>query len=1099
MARALKVLTASGRAVRRLVFYGLLPLILLVVLTGQIVLTEVVELAARSWLSEHGLDDLDFSVESIQLHGSTITDVSLGDGALTIERVALAYDPDRLREGRADRMTISGLRWKTRLIDGALDLGPLRRILALGGSGASSGSSPPSASPVPEVELRDAEFTITSEIGEVVIPASGVVRISPSGRITGEATIAPRTAFASLRAAIEFDRAPTDSTIDLFAEIADGWALGPGVTALGIGGQVAVHVGADGSIEADGYLDAAHLNTPIGDLPGSATFAVSDDTVRGTLNLAMTDGAVALAVVADGGLRPRPNLNFAVEFLAPSTAALERRALSLFDLGENSPRLAVSGQLEAASIAALVEAPGLVGLVAAVSGHGAIEVAISELSVPRLIRGMNAAGKLDLSLADGSFQLDTEAISLSAAMLDGQLFGVGPRHLLHPYLVGGGEVRLTPRDAPVVIVTVGDDQTLDISVAGDLSLVLGEVLAARAGADRIHVKMGVEGVSWRGVERGRFTLDKWTARPFGLAITEARAAIDGTGGRFGGTASVAASGALQIPGGPRADDVDLSLATTLSFSGDHLTVKLAKPRLASMGALVLPGENAVTVAPIALRGGDEQPRALLDARFSDDGSVRWTSAVMLAAIPLEAAIDLGADGAAAISATLPPLSIVGSGTIGDAERPSYDIAIDGKGGEARLATPLEPLPGLPLDATAENFSISATIKEGRPSRLSIEVARLAQNVRRPLMPPLAMSFNATVDTDSLAFDTRLCDDSGNLVIDIAGRHDLARGQGQGEITLYPLIFLENGLQPSRLTPYFADRIGPTTGRISLAGPVFWSDAGVTSALVLAIEKLDTAIDAVTITGVNAAITLDRLLPPSTLPSQQIAIGGIDLGLPLTDGRVAMRLDRDGQPLIERSEWLWAGGKVATSYVRGVAGTKNGQGGDRLVLEIDGIALDRLLELTPQGTNIEATGTLFGRIPVVFRDGDFVIVDGWLESSFEGGTIRYSAQELAPGLLAGGAGVSLLLDALDNFIYSRLRVDLSGLPDGQTEMRFRIRGKNPDVYGGAEVEFNMSITGRLEQILRQSYQASFEVPERIARKLANEAKRLEGGTSSDEEQ
>jgi len=100
-------------------------------------------------------------------------------------------------------------------------------------------------------------------------------------------------------------------------------------------------------------------------------------------------------------------------------------------------------------------------------------------------------------------------------------------------------------------------------------------------------------------------------------------------------------------------------------------------------------------------------------------------------------------------------------------------------------------------------------------------------------------------------------------------------------------------------------------------------------------------------------------------------------------------------------------------------------------------------------------------------------------------------ELEEGWLAGGEGVSLLLDALDNFNYSRLRVDLNGLPDGQTEMRFRIRGKNPDLYGGAEVELNMSVTGRLEQILRQSYEAYFEVPEEIARKLATQTPSVEG--------
>jgi hypothetical protein len=389
---------------------------------------------------------------------------------------------------------------------------------------------------------------------------------------------------------------------------------------------------------------------------------------------------------------------------------------------------------------------------------------------------------------------------------------------------------------------------------------------------------------------------------------------------------------------------------------------------------------------------------------------------------------------------------------------------------------------------ADGIALSLAGATDGPATLRLEVEKIAHDSRRPLLVPLSLVLSATRDGDEITFEARLEEGSGNMVIDLAGRHGVARGQGTGTLTLYPILFLEDGFQPGRLSPYFAPRLGPSKGSVALAGPLAWSDEGLSGELVLTIEDFSTVFDEVGIVGVNAAITFDRLLPPSTPPGQLVALAGIDLGLPLTDGLVELRLDRDGRPLVERSEWRWAGGKVRASFSR-----REVEGeAELLVLEIEGIGLGKLLELTPQGANIDATGTLYGRIPVVFRGGEFVIVEGWLESDFEGGEIHYTAAELEPGLLAGGEGVNLLLEVLDNFHYSRLRVDLDGLAGGETEVRFRIRGSNPDFYGGAEIEFNPSITGNLEQILRQSYEAYYEVPEEVARRLARAAGRGEDG-------
>lgn len=1084
----IRALAATGRSLRGLVFYVVLPLVVIGLLLWSFLLPDLVEQAAKAWLAANTRDDIAFTVEHIDLHDATIRDISAADGTITVERVSVEYSPERLRQGFADRMTISGLRWSTRLVDGALDLQPLNNLIPADRPDATEAQDP-LALPVPIVEVRDASILVATPGGPIVLPFSGKAETAQNGRVTGDFVIHPRLPFGALSADVSFDADTSSGSADLFIDVSDGWARAPGVSVLGLSGQVALQMSEQDGPSATGYLDFAQMNSPLGDLPGAANFSFSPEEAQLSLNLVTPDGALAFGAAADAALSPRPTVAFSVDIVGLSESAIEKRTFSLVEVGLPPPKLSISGQASVATMDSLLGATSFIDALSAIDADGEIDLGVAGLTVPRLVTALSAEASLAIALTGGAAVVDAEKLSLSAEKFDGQLFGIGPGDLLHAYLADGGTLTFEARDGPALTAIASPDNTIDVSLGGDLLLDLGEVLRLRAGSDRINVVADATtgALSWQSVERGGLVIEQWSGRPFGLALTEARATVEGVGGAFTGTARLKAEGDLAWPGGLVAENSRLNLATDLDFGGDHLTVTLTQRNIASFGAIDVPGETPISIGAIALSADLSRSRPVFDIRFDDDGA-SFEGALNLAGVNPTMTASPAGQPTATFALEVPPVSIAASGEMNEAVGLDYSARIDGKGGKATISTGQEAAPGLPMAAALDGIGFSVDAGSDAPLAVTFEADRIAHAAPRPLIAPLNLTSNAIVDAGIVQFDTRLREGTGNLVIDISGRHDIARDQGSGTVELFPLLFLEDGLQPGRLLPYFAPRLGVTTGTVSLTGPIAWSDAGVTSDLLLTVEDFSTAFDAVTVAGVNAAITIDRLMPPSTPPSQLVGIAGVDLGLPLTNGLVSMRLDRNGKPLVERSQWQWAGGQVATSMSRAeIAGDA-----DLLVLEIDGIALDQLLELTPQGSNIEATGSLFGRIPVVFRGGAFVIVDGWLESSFEGGEINYSAEELAPGLLAGGEGVGLLLDALDNFQYSRLRVDLSGLPDGQTEMRFRIRGKNPDLYGGAEVEFNMGITGQLEQILRQSYEAYYTVPEEVARRLAGAAKDESGG-------
>ncbi len=101
--------------------------------------------------------------------------------------------------------------------------------------------------------------------------------------------------------------------------------------------------------------------------------------------------------------------------------------------------------------------------------------------------------------------------------------------------------------------------------------------------------------------------------------------------------------------------------------------------------------------------------------------------------------------------------------------------------------------------------------------------------------------------------------------------------------------------------------------------------------------------------------------------------------------------------------------------------------------------------------LEGTGTLEISLPVSSDSTGILIKNGTFESS-------------GPGRLAykkeGLAGSNIGLQALQNFQYQVLSGTVDYHSDGSYRMSIHLEGKNPDLYGGHPVVFNLTINGSL---------------------------------------
>ncbi|MFN8392736.1 MAG: YdbH domain-containing protein [Bdellovibrionota bacterium] len=221
-------------------------------------------------------------------------------------------------------------------------------------------------------------------------------------------------------------------------------------------------------------------------------------------------------------------------------------------------------------------------------------------------------------------------------------------------------------------------------------------------------------------------------------------------------------------------------------------------------------------------------------------------------------------------------------------------------------------------------------------------------------------------------------------------------------------------------------------------------------------------------GGDIRTTLLRRRVWETEAPARCSVRHLDFGVPLTD--VSFRgVAHDDFRRVEISEIRAAvfGGTIGADNVRFRDGVTDG-----FVLTGEGIELEQLLELA--GHRVQGRGSLHGTLPIQLRDGMVKAEDGKVEGV--NGELKFTPSQELKQRAAANPNLKLALDALEQFEYERLDATLNYATDGTLTSSVSLLGKNPNLFHGRQIQFNINVEENLPALLKSSRLATEANPE-----------------------
>lgn len=126
--------------------------------------------------------------------------------------------------------------------------------------------------------------------------------------------------------------------------------------------------------------------------------------------------------------------------------------------------------------------------------------------------------------------------------------------------------------------------------------------------------------------------------------------------------------------------------------------------------------------------------------------------------------------------------------------------------------------------------------------------------------------------------------------------------------------------------------------------------------------------------------------------------------------------------------------------------------------------------------LQVEGFVSGYLPINLRDGEITMRDGLVSALNPGGSIRYTP--LTP---SNNSSVKLVNDALSNYQFKTLDSELFYDELGDLNMKVELRGGNPDMIGGQQINLNLNIVNNVPDML-ESLRASRSISDALEQRL-----------------
>jgi len=402
------------------------------------------------------------------------------------------------------------------------------------------------------------------------------------------------------------------------------------------------------------------------------------------------------------------------------------------------------------------------------------------------------------------------------------------------------------------------------------------------------------------------------------------------------------------------------------------------------------------------------------------------------------------------------ISLIGAQSIGDSYRGNIVL------NNAALSLPKSQLK---LSGISTHLHINSSVANQVADFAIQQVKHLSPT---PVFAPLSISGNITHQTNkdnSAKYFLNLTGGTSTLrYLKINAEHALENGNGFLNLQIVPMKFSSSGLQPAQLFPTLA-AVRNVNGQFDGKARIQWSKNKVlkSNGSIAANNFSLTHDSGVQINNLNTRLNLKSLLPIQSESKQKITIQTIDFGTSVKDLLVSYQMAAKDDPriLLDQIRFLILDGEVAIDPT--VIHLNPDSGISYINANLDNVDLNTFFHWI-EIDGLGGDGQLFGKIPLVLKKNGIAIANGQLAAKSPG-TLRFQSKKVTELLANRGKEVDLFLQAIEDFHYKELILNLDKSETHDLHVKLSVLGNNPNVKDGHDFRLNIQLESKIDKLLK----------------------------------